>query len=463
MLYESETGEIRIAAAGDAMVSNRLTVFREPGYLKLAEVLRGADASVCNMEMPIHDFDVAPGIAEGSYATAHPEAAHDLKWLGIDMVATANNHAFDFGAEGCLASHQKLDEAGIVHAGSGRNLAEARAASYLDTPRGRVALLAATSSFPEWARAGDQRPDFRGRPGLNFLRYETIHTLDARAFQEFQRLNANLGFDRVLEAQKRGGQRGNATGNEMYFQPSTKLINGEEFPTVKFVQGEQFASKTIPHKPDLDDILRWVSDARRQADWVVFSLHGHEGPFPSPGDKRSVGPAGVRDVPADFMVEFAHACIDAGVDVFMSHGPHQMRGIEIYKGRPIFYSLGEFIFQNETVLRWPADSYKHYKLDAKATPADYNDARTGGGTKGYPANPDYWRSVVPVCQFKAGKLSSIELYPIDLGFGKSRTQRGRPLLAAPPLAEEIIENLRRLSKPYQTEIIREGEHWLIRP
>jgi len=68
-----------------------------------------------------------------------------------------------------------------------------------------------------------------------------------------------------------------------------------------------------------------------------------------------------------------------------------------------------------------------------------------------------------VCQFKAGKLAAIELYPIDLGFGKSRTQRGRPLLAAPPLAEEIIENLRRLSQPYQTEIVSEGGRWLIRP
>jgi len=171
----------------------------------------------------------------------------------------------------------------------------------------------------------------------------------------------------------------------------------------------------------------------------------------------------VREDPADFMVEFAHACIDAGVDVFMAHGCHQVRGIEIYKGRPIFHGLGEFMFQNETLQSWPADSYRHYKLGADATPADYNDARTGNGTKGFPANPNYWKSFVPVCQFSGGKLSSIELYPIELGFGKSRTQRGRPLLATGPLAEEVIAELAHLSRPYGVNIAADGNHWVIRP
>lgn len=460
-MYEAEERNIRIAAAGDAMLSHRLSVYREERFLRLAEVLRGADASVCNLEMPIHSLDMAHMLAEGSYGTSHPDTASELKWMGFNMVSTASNHVFDFGAPGMLASREKLDEAGMVHAGTGRNLSEARSAAYLDTARGRVALLGAASSFPEWARAGEQRHDFAGRPGVSFLRYETVHTLDERAFTEFQRLNAGLGFERVAEAQKRGGHRGTAGADEMYFQPTTKLINGEEFPGVKFVKGTQFGSKTTAHKPDLDDILRWVRDARRQADWVVFNLHAHEGPFPVPGDTRSVGPAGVRDVPADFMVECAHACIDAGVDVFVSHGPHQVRGIEIYKGRPIFYSLGEFIFQNETVLRWPADSYRHYGLDNSATPADYNDARTGGGKKGFPANPDYWRSVVPVCEFKGGKLDTIELYPIDLGHGKSRTTRGRPLLAEGPIAERVIQDLQKLSQPYGVEIGRVGDKWVI--
>ena len=51
--------------------------------------------------------------------------------------------------------------------------------------------------------------------------------------------------------------------------------------------------------------------------------------------------------PPDFLVQFAHWSIDQGCDLTAGHGPHYVH--EIYKGRPIFYSLGNFIFQNETV------------------------------------------------------------------------------------------------------------------
>ena len=83
---------------------------------------------------------------------------------------------------------------------------------------------------------------------------------------------------------------------------------------------------------------------------MIVSLHCHES-----GANRSV--------PADFIPIFAKAVIDAGADVFVGHGPHVLRGIEIYKGKPIFYSLSNFIFQNETVLRMPEDSYEQYSLD----------------------------------------------------------------------------------------------------
>jgi hypothetical protein len=47
----------------------------------------------------------------------------------------------------------------------------------------------------------------------------------------------------------------------------------------------------------------------------------------------------------DFLVELAHQAIDNGADAFVGHGPHVLRGVEIYKGKPIFYGLGEFFYQ----------------------------------------------------------------------------------------------------------------------
>jgi poly-gamma-glutamate synthesis protein (capsule biosynthesis protein) len=47
-------------------------------------------------------------------------------------------------------------------------------------------------------------------------------------------------------------------------------------------------------------------------------------------------------------VEFAHKLIDDGVDLILGHHPHQFQGMEVYKGKPIIYSMGNFLFdQND--------------------------------------------------------------------------------------------------------------------
>jgi len=63
------------------------------------------------------------------------------------------------------------------------------------------------------------------------------------------------------------------------------------------------------------------------------------------------------------VVTYAHAAIDAGADIFIVHGPHNIRGIEIYKGKPIIYSLGNFIFDGEAGIPYaPSEIYERYHL-----------------------------------------------------------------------------------------------------
>jgi len=134
----------------------------------LVAEMRAADASIVNLETVIHEFNGhAQADSGGIYTASPPAIAGELKWAGVDMVAHANNHAFDYGEGGLLATTKHLDAAGIAHAGSGANLAEARMPGYLDTRGGRVAILSTTSTFRPWNRAGAQRPDLRGRPGIN--------------------------------------------------------------------------------------------------------------------------------------------------------------------------------------------------------------------------------------------------------------------------------------------------------
>ena len=64
MIYEAERGDISIAVVGDAMISRRMSVFREPNFLKLIELVRSADVSIANLELLVHDY-------ESSWAWSH--------------------------------------------------------------------------------------------------------------------------------------------------------------------------------------------------------------------------------------------------------------------------------------------------------------------------------------------------------------------------------------------------------
>ena len=447
MTYEAEKGDFTIALAGDTMLTRKLSPFKEKRFLALREIFRGADAAFANLEGTVHTWDEGtPGITQGTFMTTDPNLLEDLKWLGVNLVCCANNHAFDYGEGGVLANIKHLDTAGLVHAGSGKNLAEARAPGYLDTRNGRVALIATTATFRPWNRAGEQRPDLRGRPGINPLEFQTTHHVDAGAFEQLKRISRELGFEKSHERARK----------HFYSDKEIPDAKSAELSLLgsRFVGGEGFSIATQVNERDLQDNLRWIREARRQADWVVVSVHCHE--FGGPSLLTAVTRAELEG-PADFIIDFAHRAIDAGADIVVGHGPHFPLGIEIYKERPIFYSVGNLVFQNETVGFFPADAYERFDLDLKATPSDFLDARTNGGKKGHPAEPAYWENMFAVCEFRENKLSKIKIYPIDQGFGRPRPQRGRPVLAEGEVANRVLERVRSLSARYGTKVvIRDG-------
>jgi poly-gamma-glutamate synthesis protein (capsule biosynthesis protein) len=85
---------------------------------------------------------------------------------------------------------------------------------------------------------------------------------------------------------------------------------------------------TFAHRDDLRALAADVRKAKADADFVAVSLHW-----------------GIHFVPAvlaDYQADVAHAAIDAGADVILGHHAHILKGVEIYKGRPIIYSLCNF-------------------------------------------------------------------------------------------------------------------------
>ncbi len=211
-----------------------------------------------------------------------------------------------------------------------------------------------------------------------------------------------------------------------------------------FVEGTEPGVFTRPDPEDMAEIAAVVNNASRLADHVLVTIHAHES-------------KGARSVPADFAVEFARAMIDAGATMFVGHGPHVLRGIEIYKGKPIFYSLGDFVFQNETLLRLPADNYERYDLGPDNHVADFNASRYRNETTGFPVNPEIWESVIAVPTFLDGELTELALHPITLGFGEPAWVRGRPMLAQGALGRKILNDVIERSAPYGTKIdVRDG-------
>ena len=424
-----DVGTLDLAATGDSLVTRRLSANAEPAFREVVAILRGAHAAFTNLETTIHDrLGIPAAESGGTWMASPPCVAEELRWAGLGLLSRANNHALDWGVEGMRETSRLLDEQGLTHAGAGDDLGSARRAAIRDTPAGRVALVAVASTFPSWSRAGRVRNDIPGRPGINPLRWASVHLLDPPAFAAMRSIAAGLGV-----------------------APSAADHAIRLFDTI-FVPWQRTGLGVDALPRDLAGNLESVRDARERADWVIVSLHTHE----SSGDVHG---------PAPFAVDFARRCVDSGADAVVMHGSHVLRGIEIHRGRPILYGLGNFIYQANLVERLPADAFEKFDL-----PDDAGDeavfARVEQLATGEAQRPIAGRSphlvgsaysVLAHLRLARSGHSRIDLYPLTLGPEKSRELCGYPRLATGPVAEEIVRLLRDLSAPFGTTVLpRDG-------
>jgi hypothetical protein len=100
---------------------------------------------------------------------------------------------------------------------------------------------------------------------------------------------------------------------------------------------------TYPFAPNLLDVegsVRLIDSLRPKVDLLVVTFHG--GTEGAAAVNTGPGPEFLGKEPRGDLRQWARAVIDAGADVVVGHGPHVLRGIEFYRGRPVFYSLGNF-------------------------------------------------------------------------------------------------------------------------
>ncbi|MER9965175.1 CapA family protein [Mesorhizobium sp. M0045] len=425
-----------MAAVGDLLLARPVTKGQYPGLADVFETFHGADVTFGNLETNILDVR-SKGCPQaeygGAYCISAPELGPDLKAMGFNMLSRANNHTLDWGVEGMRETSRALEENGIIHAGAGENLAQAGAARYWETPRGRVALVSFTTTFEPISRACDPAGEAPARPGLNALRLTKSVVVPAEMLESLRRVR------NVLPDSMPGVQ-----------DPSRVVVAG-----VAFKSGDKAGYSFEPNTRDVAHILRNVRQGKQFSDFCIATNHGHE-----PGEWSLE--------PPDYEQDFARKLINAGADAYIVHGPHVLRGIEIYKGRPIFYSLGNFFCQD---LRTPvgADMYEAYGKDPRVdTDAEVTVDEVA---KGYPtaegligpqSDAIYYESVVAVSRFEQNQLAELRLYPIELRRTNRFANRGVPRLAPAPLGKEILERLQELSKPFGTKIDIENGIGLIR-
>jgi poly-gamma-glutamate synthesis protein (capsule biosynthesis protein) len=431
---------LHVVAAGDLLIATTTGPYRDP---RLVQLLRESDVAFANLEIVFAERDAAPAAeTRGHWTGTEPEVAGDLVESGIDLVASAHNHSYDYGAAGLRTTWRALERAGITHAGSGETLADARAPGYRDTAAGRVALVASSASLQTEAPAGAARADVAGRPGVNPLRFRTEYIVPPEVLARVRDVDATLRHD-GFDLEQHRWRTDLALSRAENGDGSVQLFGR------RFVAGAAPAVRSTVEPGDLEQHIRMVREARRRADWVLVSLHTHDFDV-------------AKDQPPGFMREYAHACVDAGADAVFGHGPHLLRGIEFHAGRPIFYSLGNFIFHLDLFSRQPAAAYERAGLDPFGSiPGDLYTRRAGGSFGALGSDRRYWESIVASCRLRRDAPAEVRVHPIELGVGRSASARGVPRLATGDQAGEILELLGRLADPFETRVELDGDSALV--
>lgn len=416
---------MKCTAAGDSMVFRRLPG-HYPGFDELAGFIGRGDFRFYNLETTIHNFE-SFGSAQsgGSWFCAQPEMLEDMKQFGFNILTTANNHAMDYSYGGLEKTLAYIHQSGVPFAGTGMNLAEASAPAYLDTPNGRFALIAGCTTFNPDARAGEQTHNMQGRPGLNAIRHSVTYQLPKQELEQLKKIAEQIAINGADDISRKEG----------YLPP---LPEGRfKFGTLDFEEAEKAGKVTKVNEIDMHRMELAIEEARFMADYVVISIHSHE--------LRGTS----KEEPAQFLEEFAHRCIDAGAHAVVGTGPHLLRPIEIYKGCPIFYCLGDFILQLETIQRAPSEMFEKQNMDGNEPLDRMFLDRSAGCKRGLYYEKVMFEAIVPYWEAEDGKLTKLELMPVEMGFGRPRSQGGWP---EPNYSAGILERLAKMSEPYGTKI-----------
>lgn len=424
-----------LASVGDVIIVRPASQSTDPGVQGAIRILKDADVGFGNFESLIRDENKFVGPLGGSM-TGTKEVAADLKAMGFKLMNRAGNHLVDSGVEGLFETTRLMEDAGLVYAGVGRNLNEARAPRFVETPKGRIGLVGMYSETGGQSRlaASYQTGITGGRPGLNAVNVTRAVTISADEMAALKKIKASTYAHRL--------EYSNAVQEPTAEAPDQVDLFGEVFKTGT-KPGEL---RYTMNRSDLQDNLKSIKNGKEYADFMIATIHAHQ-------SATLLQPFLFEEEPPDFLISLAHQSIDAGADAFVGHGPHTLRGIEIYKGKPIFYDLGEFFREWD----WSCDCNVSPNGDVTQAESVVRGLEARGVVE-----PINYESAIAVSRFDKGQLQEVRIYPIWARQDAPLSKRGLPMPAPPAIAQRILQRLQKLSAPFGTQIAVENNVGVIR-
>lgn len=312
----------------------------------------------------------------------------------------------------------------LVACGLGRNLMDARLPRFLDTANGRLGIVATGSTRSEvFAPVMQEQVWQQDQEPTPFAGSRHMCCQERGIWSQLRAIDTLLGTKASVDE-----------GNRIEtFPPSDdqhfsfgSLYEGN----IKIEKGDRAYVRTYANEKDVEELLKSVKDASRRSDLTIFSVHTHEG----------INENWYSPEPPEFIEKICRQAIDAGADAVIGHGAHFMRGVEIYKGHPIFYNLGSLLMEfeaGESIIA--PEMYESYGYAPDSRPSDLHGNRAkdkDGNFIGFASERRFSENAMAIID-KTEEGLSWKLVPLDLHLdGEIPLKRGLPVLAEPEVARE---------------------------
>ena len=217
---------------------------------------------------------------------------------------------------------------------------------------------------------------------------------------------------------------------------ATYIIKGRRIAVVGFFYFETPYAYSLLNTVEAAKIVRSLKETN---DLVVVSFHG--------GAEGSTAQH-VADADEEFLgedrgnvVAFAHAVIDAGADLVIGHGPHVLRALELYQGKLIAYSLGNFLAYERFNLDGPNGVSAVLTVHLDAVTGDFQDGEllpVKLGTQGIPVQDSGKKAIALIRNLTQQDVRNPGLIIADNGAVQLKNGKPRPMSPAPVVMVSVV-------------------------